>query len=41
MKCSKCDKEAVVIKSGNSLCDDHKEDKEEGLSMGEKLTGNF
>ena len=43
MKCTKekCDKEAVYVLDGNSVCKDHGKKEEEGQSMGDKLVGKF
>ena len=37
MKCIECDKEAVVISRGNSLCDDHSEKKEQKPEQGQSM----
>ncbi len=46
MKCTKCNKEAEYIVDGQSVCQDHKEGKEdesigEEVSMGDRLVGNI
>lgn len=44
MKCTKekCDKEAVYVLDGNSVCKDHgKKEEEQGMSMGERMMGKF
>ena len=46
MKCVKCNKEAEYIVDGQSVCKDHKEDKEEEgigeeVSMGDRLAGDI
>ncbi len=44
MKCTKdkCDKEAIYIVDGQSVCEEHRVGKEEGGSTaGERLVGRF
>ncbi len=45
MKCTKdkCDKEAIYIVDGQSICKEHRDGKEEegSISAGSKLVGEF